>query len=202
MARTYRLSRSSGLKIQKIVKSDIGKPNSVLDLFAVQHGTAMARDKRFNPEKELAKAAAKDAEWEQISKIPTDSSDLMVITKAKQLGQYIVAITQKSPARFRSVFVNRMHNLCLDALQNMLRANFIHADCAENKKRREQYQIDAIIDLKILGYIAYQSECTGCILRRQYKQVSILLGDVINMATAWRKSDNNKWGDKISQPKI
>ena len=190
-----RLSRNKNMKIPKTIK-DIGKPNTIHDLFSVNQGVAMACNKRFNKEKAMIKAEEKDAEWEQVSKIAEDSSDLIVITKTKKLGAYIVCITQKSPTRFRGVFVNRMINLCLDALQDMLHANFIRQDILENKNRREQYQSEAIIKLKILGYVVLLAENSGCILRKQYKQVSIQLGDAINLCAAWRKSDNDKWENK------
>ena len=189
-----RLSRSKGLKVPKIVKGEAGGANTALDLFSVKQAAALAHGRRFDDEKEMA--IAEDAELEAVSRIPEDASDLIVITKTKKLGAYIVAVTQKSPARFRSVFVNRMINHCLDALEYMLHANFIRQDNPENKNRREQYQTDAIIKLKMLGYIALLAENSGCILRRQYKQISIQLGDAMNLTAAWRKSDNEKWSSK------
>lgn len=193
------LSRSKSLKQPKVVENEMGKVNSVPDLFSTSQAFATARDRKFDMNKEQDKAETKDAEWEQASKIPESSSDLIVITKTKKLGAYIVAITQKSPAKFRSVFVNRMHNLCLDALQDMFRANFIRQDSLENKKQREQYQTDAIIKLKMLGYIALLAENAGCILTRQLKQISIQIADAVNLAAAWRKSDDEKWREKGKQ---
>ena len=191
-----RLGRSKSIKPPKSVKAEGGKLNSAPDLFSTSQAFATARDRKFDREKEQEKAEAKDAEWEQVSKIPESSSDLIVITKTKKLGAYIVAVTQKSPAKFRSVFVNRMHNLCLDALQDMFRANFIRQDSAENKKQREQYQTDAIIKLKMLAYIALLAENAGCILTRQLKQISIQVSDAVNLTAAWRKSDDEKWREK------
>ena len=193
------LSRNKALKLPKTVNKEVSKVNSTLDLFSSSEAFATARDKRFNRQKEQAKAEARDVEWEQACKIPESSSDLIVITKTKKLGAYIVAVTQKSPAKFRSVFVNRMHNLCLDALQDMFRANFIRQDCIENKKQREKYQVDAIIKLKMLGYIALLAENAGCILTRQLKQSSIQISDAVNLAAAWRKSDDDKWREKEKQ---
>jgi hypothetical protein len=191
-----RLSRGKGVQLPKVVESDKEKINSTPDMFATSQAFATARNQKFDKEKEQEKAEARDAEWERVCKIPDSSSDLIVITKTKKLGAYIVAVTQKSPAKFRSVFVNRMHNLCLDALQDMFRANFIRQDCIENKKQREQYQTDAIIKLKMLGYIALLAENSGCILTRQLKQISIQVGEVVNLATAWKKSDDKKWREK------
>jgi len=191
-----RLSRSKALNLPNVVKDEVGKINSTLDMFSSSEAFATARDKKFNKKKEQAKAEARDAEWEQACKIPESSSDLIVITKTKKLGAYIIAVTQKSPAKFRSVFVNRMHNLCLDALQDMFRANFIRQDCIENKKQREKYQTDAIIKLKMLGYIGLLAENAGCLLTRQLKQISIQVSDAVNLAAAWRKSDDEKWREK------
>ena len=193
------LSRSKSLKLPKIVENDAGKINSAPDLFSTSQAFATARDKKFNMKREQEKAEVKDAEWEQVCKIPDAASDLIVITKTKKLGAYIIAVTQKSPAKFRSVFVNRMHNLCLDALQDMFRANFIRQDSIENKKQREQYQTDAIIKLKMLGYIALLAENSGCILTRQLKQISIQVSDSVNLTAAWRKSDDEKWREKGKQ---
>lgn len=41
----------------------------------------------------------------------------MVITVVKKLGAYIIAVTEKSPKKFRGVFVVRMQNYCLDTLK-------------------------------------------------------------------------------------
>lgn len=194
-----RLGRSKSLKLPKSLKTEGDKVNSAPDLFSTSQAFATARDRKFDREKEQEKAETRDAELEQASKVPESSSDLIVITKTKKLGAYIVAVTQKSPAKFRSVFVNRMHNLCLDALQDMFRANFIRQDCIENKKQREQYQTDAIIKLKMLGYIALLAENAGCILARQLKQISIQVADSINLTAAWKKSDDEKWREKGKQ---
>lgn len=43
-------------------------------------------------------------------------AELLVVTKAKDLCNYIITITEKSPKKFRFVFVNRMLNLSLDII--------------------------------------------------------------------------------------
>lgn len=196
MMRNEQLSRSRSLKMPKIIPNETGKINNADDLFSARQAYAMAEDKKFKKDKERRQAEEMDAEWEQVSQIPEASSDLIVITRTKKLGAYIIAVTQKSPAKFRGVFVNRMQNFCLAALEDMLSANFVRQDSIENKKLREKYQTDAIIKLKMLGYIAMVAENAGCILTRQYKQISAQLGDVLNLTGAWRKSDDEKWRNK------
>ena len=47
-----------------------------------------------------------------------NQSDLIVITKAKELCAYVMTVTQKSPKHFRFTFVTRMQNLSLDVVEN------------------------------------------------------------------------------------
>ena len=41
-------------------------------------------------------------------------SELVVITKAKDLCGYVLTVTQKSPKQFRFTFTSRLQNLCVD----------------------------------------------------------------------------------------
>ena len=45
-------------------------------------------------------------------------SELIVITKARELCSYVMTVTQKSPKHFRFTFVTRMQNLSLDVIEN------------------------------------------------------------------------------------
>lgn len=137
-------------------------------------------------------------ELERIEKIPFNANDLMVITVVKKLGAYIIAVTEKSPAKYRGVFVNRMQNLSLEILELLLQANFVRIDSLDNKKKREEYQKDAIIKLKMLGYIAMVAENSKCILPKQFKQISIQIGESINLIAAWKKSDDNRWSNRTN----
>lgn len=186
-----KLSRNRSIKIPQIVENIAGAVNTMDDLFATQQAFDMAENKKFKKQEVLEKS--EDAELTQVSKIPDNSSELIVISRAKKLGAYVMAVTVKSPAKYRAVFVNRMQNLCLDVVQALLQANFIRQDEAENKKLREKFQTDAIIKLKMLAYISMIAENAGCILTRQYKQISLQIGDVVNLTAAWKKSDDEKW---------
>ena len=108
----------------------------------------------------------------------------------------MIAVTEKSPKKFRGVFVNRMQNYCLDTLEYLLEANFIRMDSIENKKKREEYQKEAIVKLKLLGYIAMVAESSGCILKRQYKEITRQLAEGINLISAWKKSDDERFRKK------
>ena len=126
------------MNIPITVKNEVGMINTVADRVAADEAHATAHDRKLNREVSRQKAETEDAEWKRISKIPESSSDLIVITKVKKLGAYVIAATEKSPAKYRGVFVNRMQNYCLDALQDMLNANFIRPADAENRRLRAQ----------------------------------------------------------------
>lgn len=147
----------------------------------------------FNKTHVLVEKDTFDSMNKVIEKVPFNSNDLIVITVAKKLCAYVIAVTEKSPKKFRGVFVNCMQNNCLDTIEYLLEVNFIRMDSATNKSKRENYQKEAIIKLKLLGYIAMVAESSGCILTKQYKQISMQLAETINLIVAWKKSDDERW---------
>ena len=50
-------------------------------------------------------------------------SDLYVITKVKELTEYVITVTEKSPKKFRFTLVARLQNYCLDVVENLYLAN-------------------------------------------------------------------------------
>lgn len=189
------VSRNHSLKIPKQIELFETEVNSKEDIISTKEAIATANHQKFSKKKEK-KVLEKELELDQIEKIPYNSNELIVITVTKKLGAYVIAVTEKSPKKFRGVFVNRMQNYCLDALECLLQANFIRMDSSSNKMKRENYQKEAIIKLKLLGYIAMMAETSGCILKKQYKQISIQLAEAINLTTAWKKSDDERMRKK------
>lgn len=187
------VSRDNNLKIPKKVDIYATRTNTQDDIVATHIATATANNQRIKKQELKTIAKDFDKDLEKVLKIPVNANDLMVITVVKKLGAYIITITEKSPKKFRGVFVNRMQNYCLETLQYLLEANFLRMDSLENKKKREEYQKEAIIKLKLLGYISMVAENAGCILARQYKQISIQLAEAINLITAWKKSDDERF---------
>lgn len=186
------VSRDSNLKIPEKLKDYNGVENSIEDKVAVKQAIATAENKKFN-KKEVREGIQDDNDLEQVNKIPFNANDLIVITVVKKLSAYTIAVTEKSPKKFRGVFVNRMQNYCLDTLECLLEANFIRMDTIEKKIKREELQKQAIVKLKLLGYVSMVAENSGCILKKQYKQISIQLSEAINLTIAWKKSDDERW---------
>ena len=182
------VNRTNNLKIPKIVENVIDEQNIASDKFAIKHGVATANNQKINKND-----IKDDIELNKINKIPFNSNDLIVITYAKKLCAYVITVTEKSPKKFRSVFVSRMQNYCLDTIEFLLKANFIKVDCENNRIKRQNYQKEAIVKLKLLGYIAMVAESSGCILTKQYKQISMQLAETINLIVSWKKSDDERW---------
>lgn len=187
------VSRNGNLKIPKQIEIHEKNPNSIDDTIAIKKAIATANNEKVNSKALKEDVEAEDKELNIISKIPSNSNDLIVITVVKKLGAYIIAVTEKSPKKFRGVFVNRMQNYCLDTLEFLLEANFIRMDSQINKTKREELQKEAIVKLKLLGYVSMVAESSGCILNRQYKQISMQLAEAINLIVAWKKSDDERW---------
>lgn len=185
-----RVSRSNSLKIPKELEIVVDKLNSKEDYKAVQEAMLTYENKKFDSE---TISHDLDKDLNIINKIPSNASELMVITVIKKLFFYIALVTEKSPKKFRVVFVNRMQNHVLDALEDLLKANFIRMNSIDKKQRRENFQQDAIVKLKMVGYISMISESVGCILPKQYKQISLQTAEAINLIAAWKKSDDVRW---------
>jgi len=191
-----KVSRKNGLRIPRQIKFDTNEINSLDDEVEIKQGLATAENKKFKKAKVAESLQRKDLEWEKVERIPESANDLIVITKIKKLSAYVIAVTEKSPAKHRGVFVNRMQNYCLDAMEELLLANFIRIDSLENKKQREFHQKEAVIKLKMLGYIAMVALNSKCILKKQYKQIALQIGTTINLITAWKKSDDKRWRNR------
>lgn len=169
-----------------IVSNVEGNKESKEDKIEISKAVSQAQKSKYKNENEIT---LEHTDIYKDTKIPSDSSELVVITKTKKLSAYVITITEKSPKRFRAVFVNRMQNYCLDCLENLIEANSIKMDSIKNKEKRRECQRIAFLKLKLLGYISFLALENECILKKQYQQISLQISDCINLLVAWRKSD-------------
>ncbi len=163
------------------------------DRVATAKGVARGENKKY---KETSAIKNEIPEIDEPVKIRQGTSELLVVTKTKKLAAYVITVTEKSPKRFRAVFVNRLQNYCLDALENLIEANSLQMNNAKNIDRRKECQHTAYLKLKLLGYMAFLSLESQCILKKQYEQISLQVADCINLLVAWRKSDADRLGNK------
>ena len=124
----------------------------------------------------------------------TKKSELTVIVKAKELASYIMTVTEKSPKRFRFTLTSRLQNYALDTLESLYLANevFVRASGSPEETQRLALQHKALTDLKLLAYLAELAKEQGCILYKQYEQITKLAYDCQNLLGAWIKSDKRR----------
>lgn len=97
-------------------------------------------------------------------------SELMVITKSKNLIEYVFGISEKSPKKFRLNLTNRIINLSLEVLEMLVMANETMLTLSENERqKRRNFQHDALAKLRILDALALVAVEQGCILPKQYE---------------------------------
>lgn len=123
------------------------------------------------------------------------NSELTIITKAKNLCGYVLTVTEKSPKRFRFTIVSRMQNLAMDIIEQAYRANEIYVGGTAKEAtavKRLEYQHSALTSAKLLGYMAMLAQEQGCILPKQYEQISKQVADCQNLLGAWINSDKKR----------
>ena len=82
-------------------------------------------------------------------------SELVVITHAKRLMDYVFVITKSSPKQYRMSIVLKMHNLTLGIIEALYRANDVYVSEKDTaaRARRLEYQNRALTNLRLLSYM-------------------------------------------------
>lgn len=110
-------------------------------------------------------------------------NDLFVMTKAKDLANYIITVTEKSPKKFRFTLVVRLQNYILDVIEALYLAN------SENDiPKRIKLQDRAKTLLSMLDYFAQIAYEQQCILQKQYEYISKLQAECLLYLGKWRAS--------------
>jgi hypothetical protein len=126
-------------------------------------------------------------------------SELAVVTKTKDLCEYVLTITQKSPKQFRFTLVNRMQNLALDVIEHIYRANeiFVQKTLDAANEQRLVLQHQAITELKLLCYISEIAMRQGCILLKQYEFIAKQATECRQLLGAWINSDKKRFSSQV-----
>jgi hypothetical protein len=120
-------------------------------------------------------------------------SEMLVVVKAKELCDYIITVTDKSPKRFRFTFSSRMQNLAFDTIECIYRANAqALGNNSEGNKHRLEFQHRSLTALRILTYIAELAMTHNSILPRHFEQISRLSTECSRMLGAWVNSDKQR----------
>ena len=124
-----------------------------------------------------------------------NKSELLVVTKSKELSSYIITVTQKSPKQFRFTFVTRLQNLALDAIEKIYFANEVYigkGHTHSNVEKRLALQHQALTTMKLIAYISELAVQHNCLLFKQYEQIAKLTTDCQRLLGAWIKSDKKR----------
>lgn len=121
------------------------------------------------------------------------NSELMVITKAKDLLRYVFVISESAPKKYRFSLVGKMQNVSLDILENLVLANeILLGETPEENRKRKDFQHMAIAKLNILDALSMAAREQQCILPKQYEILSRLISDSLHLTGAWINSDKKR----------
>ena len=121
-------------------------------------------------------------------------TELSVITKSKELCNYILTVTEKSPKRFRFTLTGKIQNYALNVIEMLIKANEIYVYETNRTlnmqlvQERVHMQREAMTNLKLLSYMVQVAMEQQCILPKQYEQITRKVYDCQNLLGAWMKS--------------
>lgn len=116
--------------------------------------------------------------------------ELIIITKSKNLINYVFTVSNNAPKKFRYSLISKMQSVSLDILENVIYAN--EELVAAQGDKRLSYQHNAIAKLKVLDALALAAREQQCILPKQYEVLSSLINDCLNLIGAWINSDKKR----------
>jgi hypothetical protein len=123
-------------------------------------------------------------------------SELTVITRAKELAQYILTVTDKSPKKFRFTLTSRLQNYSLSVIESLYKANHVFLGSSSQRdlqfEKRLALQHEAMTQLRLLSYLSMVARECQCILPRQQAQISSKVMETQRLLYAWMKSDETR----------
>ena len=121
-------------------------------------------------------------------------SELTVIVRAKELSSYVLTVTEKSPKRFRFTLTSKLQTYTLDVIEYLYRANDVYAKSADSPEAAERLDLQhrAMTQLRLLCYMAQLAEEQGCILHKQYEQITKQAYECQNLLGGWINSDKRR----------
>lgn len=120
--------------------------------------------------------------------------ELYVITRGKDLVNYVMLVTAKSPKHFRYTIIARMHNLCIDLVESLYNANscIIRAGDIANLEKRVEYQRQAMNIIRLLEYVSEIAYTQKCILKKHYIMICKLGAECAELLKKWIQSDERR----------
>lgn len=128
-------------------------------------------------------------------KIRKDSSELVVITKAKDFVKYIINATGKIPKSYRYTLTSKIQNLSLELIEMLIRANdiFIKPKDINAMNLRAELQSKAQTNIKVLQFFVGLAVEEGAMLLKQFENISRQGTEVSVLITKWKESDKRRF---------
>lgn len=127
------------------------------------------------------------------------TGDLTVITKAKDLVSHTLRLTNNSelfPKKVRFTLCQKMQNITLEILHDIIAANEIFPTTEEEARRRLALQREVLTNCKMFLTFLDISLEQGYIDIRRCEYWSKLTLDVKNLTAAWRQKDATRFSQK------
>lgn len=134
-------------------------------------------------------------------RVRRDASELVVISRARDLVKYVFNAVKKVPKSERYSFSVRVQGLAVDMMECMVRANniIVKPKKIEQFKKRYEFQEKAMGDLKVLEYIVAIGVEENLMLLKQYKQIAKHGAEVSILLSKWMESDRRRFLTNASQ---
>lgn len=121
-----------------------------------------------------------------------NQSELIVITRSKNIISYIFSVSDNAPKKFRFSLLSKMQNLSLDILEALILANEQMLSSKENCCKRRELQQKALAGLRVLDSVALIAREQKCLLPKQYEFLSKSIDECTRLTAAWINSDKRR----------
>lgn len=128
--------------------------------------------------------------------------ELTIIGKAKDLVNHTLTVTNNSklfPKKVRFTICQRMQNISLQILHDILAANEIYPDNRLKMEQRLDLQKEVLTNCKVFLSLLDIALEQGYVDIRRCEYWTGLTTDVKNMAAAWRKKDAERFTRQLAE---
>ena len=128
--------------------------------------------------------------------------ELTIVGKAKDLVNHTMTVTNNSklfPKKVRFTICQRMQNISLQILHDILAANEIYPDNRQKMEQRQDLQKEVLTNCKVFLSLLDIALEQGYVDIRRCEYWTGLTTDVKNMAAAWRKKDAERFNRQLAE---
>lgn len=128
--------------------------------------------------------------------------ELTIVGKAKDLVNHTLTVTNNSklfPKKVRFTICQRMQNISLQILHDILAANEIYPDNRLKMEQRLDLQKEVLTNCKVFLSLLDIALEQGYVDIRRCEYWTGLTTDVKNMAAAWRKKDAERFTRQLAE---